>query len=143
METEFTPLLSLFGGSIIGFAIVLSMLLLGRIAGVTGIVQGLIFPQSIQDFSWRLVIILGMITSPIAFIFITGQNIAINFPNTNTMILLGGMIVGVGVTLGNGCTSGHGVCGMARLSSRSIAATITFMIFAIITVYLIRHVVGA
>ncbi|MEH6831649.1 MAG: YeeE/YedE thiosulfate transporter family protein, partial [Sulfitobacter sp.] len=87
--------------------------------------------------------LLGMISGPAVVLGITGEFPAIQVPVSTTMMIIGGFIVGIGVTFGAGCTSGHGVCGMARLSPRSIAATITFMITTAITVYVVRHVLGA
>jgi len=141
--TEFTPFLSLFGGALIGLASVLLMLSLGRIMGATGILAGFFQPSSPQDWSWRAALLAGMVTAPALIMLSTGQMPEIEVPVSSTMMIIGGFIVGIGVTFGSGCTSGHGVCGMARLSPRSIVATVTFMIFTAITVYVIRHVLGA
>ena len=143
METAFTPLQSLGGGVLIGAASVLLMLFLGRIMGATGILAGVFTPASRDDFAWRAAILAGMITGPIALFLLTGSMPEISVPVSTPMLILGGLIVGIGVTYSSGCTSGHGVCGMARLSGRSFAATITFMISTAITVYLVRHVFGA
>ncbi len=142
MQTEFTPILSLSGGVLIGLASVLLMLTLGRIAGATGILSGLFFPADKQDWSWRFAMVAGMISAPVASLFATGSMPEIAVPISTTAIVIGGFIVGVGVTLGNGCTSGHGVCGMARLSPRSIIATLSFMTATVITVFIIRHIIG-
>jgi uncharacterized membrane protein YedE/YeeE len=143
METVFTPWASLGGGILIGLAATLLMLSLGRVMGATGILTGLVAPSSREDFSWRAALLLGMVSGPLAVLFLTGQMPAVQVPVSALMLVIGGLIVGVGVTFGSGCTSGHGVCGMARLSPRSIAATLTFMIFTFITVYVVRHVLGA
>lgn len=143
METTFTPYASLGGGVLIGLASVMLMATLGRIFGATGIVAGLLQPSSSSDWSWRALLLLGMISGPLTVMAITGEMPAVQVPISTTMLVIGGFIVGIGVTLGSGCTSGHGVCGMARLSTRSITATTTFMIFTAITVYVIRHVIGA
>ena len=137
MQTEFTPLLSLSGGVLIGASAVLLMWLNGRIAGMTGILSGIIPPLA-RDWQWRAAFIAGAVLAPLAWLA-TGQSIEFSVPVSSAALLLGGLIVGVGVTFGGGCTSGHGVCGMARLSPRSFAATVTFMITTAITVYLIRH----
>lgn len=142
IETVFTPLQSLGGGVLIGLASVLLMAVLGRIMGATGILAGLLQPANLEDWSWRAAVLLGMISGPIALKFMTGEFPAIEVPISTPMLIVGGFIVGLGVTFGAGCTSGHGVCGMARLSPRSIAATITFMITTGITVFVIRHVLG-
>lgn len=143
METVFTPFQSLGGGVLIGIASVLLMATLGRIMGATGILAGFMQPTSLSDWSWRAAILAGMVSGPIAVMLVTGQLPAVQVPVSMTMLVIGGFIVGIGVTFGAGCTSGHGVCGMARLSPRSIAATITFMITTAITVYVVRHVLGA
>lgn len=142
METSFTPLQSLGGGALIGFAAVLLMLSLGRVMGATGILSGLILPSDRQDFSWRAAIVLGMISGPLVLVLGGAPMPEISVPVSIPMLVIGGVLVGLGVSFGGGCTSGHGVCGMARLSVRSVVATITFMIFAGATVYLTRHVWG-
>lgn len=143
METEFTPWVSLLGGGLIGLSATLLMLSLGRIMGATGILAGLVFPASRSDFAWRAAIVAGMVTGPVVVWAVSGSMPAVQVPVTLPMLLLGGLIVGVGVTFGGGCTSGHGVCGMARLSPRSIVATLTFMFATLVTVYIVRHVLGA
>ncbi len=137
MQTEFTPLLSFSGGVLIGASAVLLMWLNGRIAGMTGILSGIIPPLA-RDWQWRAAFVAGAVLAPLAWLA-TGQSIEFSVPVSSAALMLGGLIVGVGVTFGGGCTSGHGVCGMARLSPRSFAATVTFMITTAITVYLIRH----
>lgn len=141
-ETEFTPIQSLIGGVLIGLSAVMLMASLGRIMGATGIVAGLIRPVSGQDAAWRLAILAGMATGPLALLVVTGIDTPVEVPVSTFQMIVGGLIVGVGVTLGGGCTSGHGVCGMARLSPRSIVATVTFMITAGLTVYITRHLIG-
>lgn len=142
METFFTPQSSLVGGILIGVASILLMAFLGRIMGATGILAGIIDPKGWPDWSWRAAVLLGMISGPLAMQLILGTGPEIQVPVSPMMLVIGGLLVGVGVTFGSGCTSGHGVCGMARLSSRSIVATITFMISTAITVFLVRHVFG-
>lgn len=142
METTFTPWMSLGGGVLIGLASVMLMLQLGRVFGATGIMNGLVHPSSREDFSWRAALLAGMATAPILLFAMTGEMPAVDVPVSTTALIIGGLIVGLGVTYGGGCTSGHGVCGNARLSPRSIVATITFMITTFITVYVIRHVMG-
>jgi len=143
VETAFTPLASLGGGVLIGLATVLMMGLLGRIMGATGIVSGALIPSGSGERGWRLAAILGMITGPLAYLVLTGEMPAVEVPASTLMLVAGGLIVGVGVTLGSGCTSGHGVCGLARLSPRSLAATLIFMATTAATVYVVRHVVGS
>ncbi|MDF1608738.1 YeeE/YedE thiosulfate transporter family protein [Hoeflea sp. YIM 152468] len=140
METEFTPWMSLAGGILIGIASTLLMAMNGRIAGMTGILAGIVPPFS-SDWAWRMAFLAGAILSPVLFLAAGGE-IAYAVPVSLPLLVFGGVIVGVGVYYGAGCTSGHGVCGMARLSPRSIAATVTFMMAAGLTVYLVRHVAG-
>lgn len=142
METVFTPWSSLGGGVMIGLAATFLMLMLGRVMGATGILAGLLQPSSSAEFGWRAAVLAGMVSGPAAIYLVSGTMPALQVPVSAPMLVLGGLIVGVGVTYGSGCTSGHGVCGMARLSPRSIAATFTFMIFTFATVYVVRHVVG-
>ena len=142
-ETAFTPVQSLGGGALIGLAAVILMATMGRVMGATGILAGVLQPNGMSDWSWRVAVLLGMITGPTLMILLTGGLPEIQVPVSTLMLVIGGFLVGIGVTFGAGCTSGHGVCGMARLSPRSIAATITFMITTGITVYVIRHVLGA
>ncbi|MBU2993150.1 YeeE/YedE thiosulfate transporter family protein [Octadecabacter sp. 1_MG-2023] len=143
IETAFTPFQSLGGGVLIGLASVLLMATVGRIMGATGILAGFMQPSSMSDWSWRAALLAGMVSGPLVVMLVTGSMPAVQVPVSTLMLVVGGFLVGIGVTFGAGCTSGHGVCGMARLSPRSIAATITFMITTAITVYVIRHVLGA
>lgn len=142
METAFTPIASLAGGLLIGLSAVLLMLLRGRIMGATGVLAGALLPASRTDWTWRVLLLIGMLCGPWIYLTFSGALPAIQVPVSTGMLLIGGFLVGIGVTLGSGCTSGHGVCGMARLSPRSIAATLTFMVTTGITVYLVRHVMG-
>lgn len=142
METSFTPLASLAGGVLIGLAAVCLMLLRGRIMGATGILAGAMWPVSRYDWTWRAAMLAGMFTGPWIYFALTGGLPAIEVPSATPLLIFGGVLVGVGVTLGSGCTSGHGVCGMARLSPRSFAATATFMLTTGLTVYVVRHVLG-
>ncbi|MDA3932973.1 MAG: YeeE/YedE family protein [Gammaproteobacteria bacterium] len=142
METIFTPWQSLAGGALIGLAATLLMLVLGRVMGATGILTGA-FMAAAPERGWRLSILAGMISAPLMLWVLTGQLPEVQVPVSMPMLLIGGFIVGLGVTFGSGCTSGHGVCGMARLSRRSIVATVTFMATTGLTVFVIRHVLGA
>ncbi|MGX0974312.1 putative membrane protein YedE/YeeE [Roseovarius sp. MBR-51] len=142
VETEFTPLASLAGGVLIGLSAVLLMVFQGRILGATGILSGLMSGDVPGDKRWRAAMMVGMIAGPLLVLALTGQMPVVEVPISLPMILIGGFIVGIGVTFGSGCTSGHGVCGIARLSPRSIVATFSFMAVAFLTVYIIRHVIG-
>ncbi|SFR08531.1 YeeE/YedE family protein [Poseidonocella sedimentorum] len=140
--TQFTPLMSFGGGLLIGLAVVLLMAYAGRIFGATGVLAGVISPNAPGDRGWRVATLAGMISGPLAVALITGQIPAITMVSSLPAIAIGGVIVGFGVTLGSGCTSGHGVCGLARLSPRSLVAVPTFMLTTAITIYIIRHVLG-
>ncbi|MCR9255722.1 MAG: YeeE/YedE thiosulfate transporter family protein [Alphaproteobacteria bacterium] len=142
METEFTPLISLAGGLMIGTAAVLLMALKGRIAGATGILTGAVFADGWAERSWRIAFLAGVLSAPIVYLLLFGEAVAIQVPVPLIALVLGGIIVGMGVNWANGCTSGHGVCGMARFSLRSIVATMTFMVVTIATVFVVRHVIG-
>lgn len=139
--TEFTPFLSLLGGGLIGLAAVLLMAFHGRIAGMTGILSGLVPPFS-GDPVWRAAFLAGAIGAPASILATTGYAVPFESPTPAPWLIAGGLIVGAGVCFGSGCTSGHGVCGLARLSPRSIVATLTFMASTAITVFVVRHVVG-
>ncbi len=140
MITSFTPFQALLGGSLIGIAAVALMALHGRIAGMTGILSGAILPKG--DWDWRVAFLLGAIAAPILITLLTGSALPLQTNIPAWAIALGGALVGIGVTFGGGCTSGHGVCGMARLSGRSIAATLTFMATTLVTVFVVRHLLG-
>ncbi len=142
METDFTPVLSLVGGVLIGVAAVLLMALRGRIFGATGLLAGAVFNGVHNDNAWRFALLLGMVSGPAAMWLITGSLPVVEVPISTPALILGGVIVGLGVTWGGGCTSGHGVCGMARFSLRSFVATGTFMVMTFLTVYVVRHVLG-
>lgn len=141
MLTEFTPWMSLGGGVLIGLSAVLLMAIHGRVAGMTGILSGVIPPVA-SDWGWRAAFLTGAVLAPMVFV-LAGGKIAFAVPVSTIALVVGGLIVGVGVYFGSGCTSGHGVCGIARFSPRSIVATIVFMIAAFVTVYVTRHVMGA
>jgi hypothetical protein len=139
--SEFTPLQSLLGGALIGLSAVLLMALHGRIAGMTGILSGVIPPLA-TDWQWRAVFLIGAIIAPLIY-RAAGGTIAFDVPVTTGALVIGGLLVGIGIHFGNGCPSGHGICGLARLSPRSLVAVLTFMATAFVTVYVTRHVIGA
>lgn len=141
MATDFTPWSSLGGGLLIGCAVVLLMLTLGRILGATGLVAGVLRPGNRREFGWRLAVLLGMAGAPVLLRATTGWQPQIEVPASWPALVGGGLLVGLGVSLANGCTSGHGICGLARLSRRSVVATLTFMAAAALTVYVLRHVI--
>ncbi len=132
---------ALAGGAMIGLAATLLMLLNGRIAGVSGIVGGVLAPAR-EGFSWRLAFVAGLIAAPLVYASLAGAPPTVGFPHPLWMIAVGGLFVGFGTQLGSGCTSGHGVCGLARLSKRSFAATATFMASAIVVVLVAHQLLG-
>lgn len=141
-ETAFTPWASLGGGILIGISAVMVMGIFGRIAGIAGISQGaLALPGAAKDRDWRIWFVLGLLAAPLLMLAF-GGTITQSVPQNLPIMALAGLLVGTGTALGSGCTSGHGVCGLARLSGRSLAAVVTFMAAGIVTVFGLRHVLG-
>ena len=138
---DFTPVSAAIGGALIGLASVLMMLLTGRIAGVSGIFSGLLNLRG-EDKGWRIAFIAGLILAPVIAGWIGYGMATPKLPGNWTVIVVAGLLVGFGSRLGGGCTSGHGICGIGRLSPRSITATIVFMATAVATVAITRHVLG-
>jgi uncharacterized protein len=141
--TEFTPWASLFGGALIGLASVLLMAWEGRIAGISGIAGRLMPPYRDSAFLSRFGFVIGLVAAPLLMLAAGGGEIEHTVSANLPLMAAAGLIVGYGSTWGNGCTSGHGVCGLSRLSKRSFAATGIFMATAFATVYLTRHMIGA
>lgn len=137
--TEFTPIASLAGGALIGVAAVMLMAFQGRIAGVSGIAVRLFPPFVDNEFAGRLAFVLGLVVAPLLWIAISGQPPAPLLVPDGILLIVAGLLVGFGSVWSSGCTSGHGVCGLSRLSVRSLVATLTFMATAIATVFIIRH----
>jgi uncharacterized membrane protein YedE/YeeE len=138
MPTAFTPVTALIGGVLIGLAALLLHALLGRIAGISGILNNAIETRGERD--WRIAFLLGMVVASTAWFAFDGAVPRNGFPLQ--WLLAAGVMVGFGTRMGSGCTSGHGVCGLARLSRRSLAATVAFMGAGIATVFVLRHVLG-
>ena len=138
MPTEFTPLPALLGGALIGLAATLLYAGIGRIAGISGIL-GNAFEQAVER-GWRVAFLLGLIGGAGAWFTFSDAPVRQGFPLP--WLLAAGLLVGFGTRLGNGCTSGHGICGLARLSRRSLVAVLAFMASGIATVYLLRHVLA-
>jgi uncharacterized membrane protein YedE/YeeE len=136
----FDPVSALVGGALIGLAAVLLMLLNGRIAGVSGILGGALARE--RDSGWRVAFLAGLVAAPLIMGALGDPLPAPRMPATWAVVVAGGLLVGFGTRLGGGCTSGHGVCGMARLSPRSIAATLIFMATAMVVVAVMRHGLG-
>jgi uncharacterized membrane protein YedE/YeeE len=135
---NFTPVSAAIGGALIGLSAVLLMLFTGRIAGISGIVGGLINPQT-SDRPWRAAFLGGLVAAPIVATLLGHSVPTPQMPGSYITIIVGGFLVGFGTRLGSGCTSGHGICGIARLSTRSIVATGVFMVAAIVVVALTHH----
>ncbi len=141
----FTPLSAAIGGALVGASAVLLMALNGRIAGVSGIVAGVMAPirgEGRAELSWRLAFVAGLVLAPLLVSVARGELLAVSTPHPTWMMALGGLLVGYGTRLGSGCTSGHGVCGIARLSRRSFAATGMFMASAVVTVFIVHALMG-
>jgi len=134
----FTPI-SLVGGLMLGVATAILLLGVGRIAGISGIFSSLLKPKRVE--MWQVLFIAGLIISPLLYRLVKPLP-AIEVSASIPLLIAAGLLVGFGTRLGSGCTSGHGICGNARLSPRSMAATVTFMLFGILTVYIGRHVLG-
>ena len=141
--TEFTHWASLIGGALIGLSAVLLMLAEGRIAGVSGIASRLLPPFRDGVPFGQFGFVLGLVAAPFAVMAATGAPVVQTVSSNIPLMTVAGLLVGFGTVLGNGCTSGHGVCGLSRLSPRSLAAVATFMATAFVTVFVVRHIVGA
>ena len=139
--THFTPLSALFGGLLIGLSAAVLLLCNGRIAGISGIVGGLLQRYKAGDFAWRVAFVLGLVLAPVLY------RLFAELPESRidagwAMLVVAGVLVGFGSRLGSGCTSGHGVCGLSRLSPRSLVATAAFMSTGFAAVYVVRHLLG-
>jgi len=138
---NFTPYASLAGGVLIGIATAMFALFNGRIAGISGIVGGLLRPRN-GDIGWRVAFVAGLIAAPLLY-RVFGDLPEIRIDTGWVTLAAAGLIVGVGTRYGSGCTSGHGVCGLARLTPRSLVATLSFMAAGFATVFVVRHLLGA
>ncbi|MBF6650638.1 YeeE/YedE family protein [Methylobacter sp. BlB1] len=139
---NFTPYSALAGGGLIGLSAGLLWLFNGRVAGISGITGGL-FSSRGRDIGWRLCFLAGLLLGPLMFRAVGDETASLHISPSLAVLSIAGLLVGYGTGLGNGCTSGHGICGLTRLSPRSVAATLTFMIVAAVTVYIVRHWPGA
>ncbi len=137
--TAFTPIASLAGGALIGLSAVMLMALTGRIAGVSGIAARLLPPYADGEFAGRLAFVAGLVAAPVVVLVATGRLPAQTIQANGVIVVLAGFLVGFGSVWGQGCTSGHGVCGLSRLSIRSLVATVTFMATGLATVFVARH----
>jgi len=138
---NFTPITALLGGALIGLSASLLLLLNGRMAGISGIMNGL-FSSPIKEEVWRGLFLFGLILGAFIFQSFSESGIPLRQNYPLWAIIIGGFLVGFGTRMGSGCTSGHGICGISNFSIRSITATMTFMASGMITVYLLKHVTG-
>jgi len=138
---SFTPIPSLLGGIILGVAAALYVLLHGRILGISGIVSGLLHPK-LADSAWRFSLVLGLISAPFLAALFFGIIPVVEIDSGWLAIVIAGLLVGFGAQYGSGCTSGHGICGLSRLSPRSLVATLAFMSAGFVMVFIIRHMIG-
>jgi len=138
---SFTPIPSLLGGMILGLAAALYVFLHGRILGISGIVSGLLHPK-LTDTAWRLSLVLGLISAPFLAALFFGMISIVEIDSSWLAIVIAGLLVGFGAHYGSGCTSGHGICGLSRLSPRSLVATLAFMSAGFVMVFVIRHLIG-
>ena len=137
---HFTPWASLAGGILIGLATALLLLANGRVAGISGILGGLLRPSR-GDITWRVTFILGLFVAPLVWLTMGAMPPA-QIDHSPALLAAAGLLVGIGTRFGSGCTSGHGVCGIARLSPRSLLATVCFLAAGFVTVFIVRHVLG-
>lgn len=138
---HFTPWAALAGGIFLGLASALFILLHGRILGISGIVGGLLRPRA-GDAGWRIAFVLGLLAAPAVYWLLTGASVPATIDAGWGTVVLAGLLVGVGTRYGAGCTSGHGVCGLSRLSPRSLVATLAFMAAGFVTVFVLRHLLA-
>lgn len=141
---NFTPVPAVIGGALIGLAAAFLLLAKGRIAGISGIAGGIIYPSESDDINWRILFVLGLILGGFIYQWLgVGASVTQIQPMVDKpMLILAGLLVGIGTQIGSGCTSGHGICGLARRSPRSLVATLCFMGSAIVTLFIVRHLLG-
>ncbi|MBV0931797.1 YeeE/YedE family protein [Marinobacterium weihaiense] len=142
---NFTPWPALIGGALIGLAAAFLLYAKGRIAGISGIAGGVIYPESKGDIGWRIVFLVGLVLGGLLY-QLTGFGAGVEHIQavvSKPWLIAGGLLVGIGTQIGSGCTSGHGICGLARRSPRSLVATLCFMGSALLTVFVTRHLLGA
>ena len=138
---NFTPFSALAGGILVGLSAALLLWLNGRVAGISGIAGSLLSPKQ-GDIAWRLAFLAGLVLAPLVYWAAAPHAIPVEVNASTGLIVVGGLLVGFGTRMGSGCTSGHGVCGLARFSRRSLVATLSFMGAGFVTVFLVRHVFG-
>ena len=139
---SFTPIASTLGGLLIGIAAAGLLMFHGRIAGISGIAGGVFRQRQPGDTAWRIMFLVGLFMAGVAWSFFRPEDYAFGIERSTVALIIAGLAVGVGTQIGSGCTSGHGVCGIGRLSKRSTVATVTFMTTAAITVFIVNEVLG-
>ncbi len=140
--TEFTPFASAIGGTMIGLSAALLLWSHGKIAGISGIVGGLLGRPRAGDTSWRVSFVAGLVLTGVVASLLSPGSMQVGIERTVGALAVAGLLVGFGTRLGSGCTSGHGVCGISRLSVRSVIATLLFTVFGAAVVYVVQHVLG-
>jgi uncharacterized membrane protein YedE/YeeE len=141
---NFTPVPAFIGGALIGLSAAILLFINGRIAGISGIAGGVIYPEK-GDMDWRIVFLVGLIIGGFLYQW-SGLGVGVEHIQAvvdTPMLIIAGVLVGIGTTIGTGCTSGHGICGLARRSPRSLVATLSFMASAFVTVFIVRQLIGA
>ncbi|NQV70539.1 MAG: YeeE/YedE family protein [Pseudohongiella sp.] len=138
---NFTPVSALIGGVLIGAAATFMLWANGRIAGISGILGGILFPVK-SEIVWRILFIAGLLSASLAYMFFSGASLDISVQTTPLLTAVAGLLVGFGTRMGSGCTSGHGICGIARISKRSFLATVVFIGAGVVSVFLLRHILG-
>jgi uncharacterized membrane protein YedE/YeeE len=141
LETAFTPISAIAGGALIGLSALVLMWSVGRIAGISGIVDGAMMAQD-DERHWRLIFLAGLFGGAFIASLVTGALDDVGSVASSPVLIVAGLLVGVGTRMGGGCTSGHGVCGISRFSQRSLVATVVFMVSGATTVFVIRHLLG-
>lgn len=139
---NFTPFASFCGGLLIGLSAAMLMLMNGKIAGISGIAGGLVGPIVKGDVSWRIAFVVGLVVAGVVGTLLNPSLLAVTIQRSTGVVIVAGLLVGFGTRIGNGCTSGHGVCGLSRLSGRSLVATLTFMVTGAATVFVSQHLLG-
>jgi len=139
--TNFTPLSGALGGLLIGLSVTMMMLFLGRITGISGIFGGLLLPKE-GDTSWRALFISGLVVGGVLLSFSYPKAMSPSLQPSMVLLVLSGILVGFGTRMGSGCTSGHGICGIARFSIRSLVATLSFLGTGMLTVYIMKHAIS-
>ena len=136
---NFTPITALIGGSLIGLSAIILLASNGKLAGISGVIGGVLTPSARSDMDWRILFLPGLLLGAFLYRWLFDPLTPISLHASTVAVVVGGILTGFGTSIGNGCTSGHGVCGLAQRSLRSLVATMSFMVTGTATVYLLRH----